>query len=119
MRACGWVGVSGPRGRGAGAGGRRAHAHEEQRRGDPWARGGPHTRVNPASDAPHPMHTAPRAHMSKGGKLASYKGGDIEPAATMLETPCDVLIPAAIGGVITGAWGLRRPCPSSACPGAL
>lgn len=43
-----------------------------------------------------------RAHMAKGAKLADFPGGEKVPANTLLYTPCDVLIPAAIGGVITG-----------------
>eukprot|EP00967_Tisochrysis_lutea_P155219 scaffold310175_cov19-Tisochrysis_lutea.AAC.1 len=42
-----------------------------------------------------------RAHMSKGSKLADFPEADKAPANTLLETPCDVLIPAALGGVIT------------------
>lgn len=43
--------------------------------------------------------------MGKGRKLAEFPGGEAVPAAGVLELPCDVLIPAAIGGVINGGLG--------------
>ncbi|KAF5834407.1 glutamate dehydrogenase [Dunaliella salina] len=51
-----------------------------------------------------------RAHMSKGSKLAEFPEGAKAPANTLLETPCDVLIPAALGGVITAENAGRLQC---------
>ena len=36
-----------------------------------------------------------------GAKLSEFPGGTAMDASEILYTPCDVLIPAAIGGVIT------------------
>ncbi len=47
-----------------------------------------------------------RAHMAKGQKLADFSEGTRVSADTLLEMPCDVLIPAAIGGVITSELSL-------------
>lgn len=38
-----------------------------------------------------------------GGRLAGFAGGDAMPAGALLSTDCDVLVPAALGGVITAA----------------
>ncbi|MFM7184676.1 MAG: Glu/Leu/Phe/Val family dehydrogenase [Planctomycetota bacterium] len=38
-----------------------------------------------------------------GGRLAGFAGGDALPAGGLLATDCDVLVPAALGGVITAA----------------
>jgi len=38
-----------------------------------------------------------------GGRLTGFSGGDTIAAADLLSTDCDVLIPAALGGVITTA----------------
>jgi glutamate dehydrogenase (NAD(P)+) len=40
---------------------------------------------------------------SNGGGLAGFTGGDVIAAADLLAIDCDVLIPAALGGVITAA----------------
>jgi glutamate dehydrogenase/leucine dehydrogenase len=42
--------------------------------------------------------------MSKGEVLTEFSEGTVIPTESLLEIPCDVLIPAAIGGVITGAF---------------
>lgn len=38
-----------------------------------------------------------------GNQLVDFGGGGKIPAGDLLSVPCDVLMPAAIGGVITGA----------------
>jgi glutamate dehydrogenase (NAD(P)+) len=40
-------------------------------------------------------------HVSKNDSVLGFEGGDDIDGSTILETPCDILIPAAIGGVIT------------------
>lgn len=40
--------------------------------------------------------------MAQGNPLSKFTEGVSMPPAGLLEIPCDVLIPAAIGGVITG-----------------
>ena len=42
-----------------------------------------------------------RKHISDGHSLASFPDGKAADKDTILEVPCDVLIPAALGGVIT------------------
>ncbi|KAL4443499.1 hypothetical protein ABPG75_011236 [Micractinium tetrahymenae] len=42
-------------------------------------------------------------HVTAGESLASFPGGSEVPKERILAVPCDVLIPAAIGGVITEA----------------
>lgn len=42
-----------------------------------------------------------RAHLAANHSLASFPGGVVMPPENLLSVPCDVLIPAAIGGVIT------------------
>ncbi len=50
------------------------------------------------------------AHVAAKGDLRGFSGADpIDPAA-MLELPCDVLIPAAVSGVITGENAGRLQC---------
>jgi len=46
-----------------------------------------------------------------GGRLAGFAGGDAMSAAELLAADCDVLVPAALGGVITGenADAIRAP----------
>lgn len=44
-----------------------------------------------------------RAHVASGKLLQEFPGGTSIPKDTVLNVPCDVLIPAAIGGVITEA----------------
>jgi glutamate dehydrogenase (NAD(P)+) len=48
---------------------------------------------------------------SHAGRLAGFPGGDAITAAELLAADCDVLIPAALGGVITAgnAAGIRAP----------
>ncbi|KAK9835361.1 hypothetical protein WJX81_004700 [Elliptochloris bilobata] len=41
-----------------------------------------------------------RRHLAAGGKLADFPGGQAIDKDTILAHPCDVLIPAAIGGVL-------------------
>jgi len=45
--------------------------------------------------------TALRAHAATGRPLSEFTGGSSIPKDSILTVPCDVLIPAAIGGVIT------------------
>lgn len=42
-----------------------------------------------------------RAHVAAGGRLEDFSGGTAFPKADILTVPCDVLVPAAIGGVLT------------------
>jgi glutamate dehydrogenase (NAD(P)+) len=42
-----------------------------------------------------------REHLAAKHSLASFTGGVVLPKENILSVPCDVLIPAAIGGVIT------------------
>ncbi|GBG00463.1 glutamate dehydrogenase, partial [Raphidocelis subcapitata] len=42
-----------------------------------------------------------RAHIAAGGKLVDFTGAGRMPAGELLTVPCDVLMPAAIGGVLT------------------
>ena len=46
-----------------------------------------------------------------GGRLAGFPGGDVITAAELLAADCDVLIPAALGGVLTtaNAASVRAP----------
>lgn len=46
--------------------------------------------------------------MAAGKRLVDFPEATPFPAADILTQPCDVLIPAAIGGVITGAR--LQPC---------
>jgi glutamate dehydrogenase (NAD(P)+) len=41
-----------------------------------------------------------RAHVAGGGALADFPGGTAFPPGDILTVPCDVLVPAAIGGVL-------------------
>lgn len=41
-----------------------------------------------------------RAHVASGGKLADFAGGAAIDKSEILKVDCDVLVPAAIGGVI-------------------
>lgn len=41
-----------------------------------------------------------RAHVAAGGKLADFAGGAAIDKSDILKVDCDVLVPAAIGGVI-------------------
>jgi len=52
-----------------------------------------------------------RAHVAQpGAKLSEFSGGTAMDASKILYTPCDVLIPAAIGGVITEENASRLQC---------
>lgn len=51
-----------------------------------------------SKDAYHPPRPLPSP---PDASLASYSGGVVLPKENILTVPCDVLIPAAIGGVIT------------------
>ena len=48
-----------------------------------------------------------RAHVAAGGALADFPGGASFPPGEILATPCDVLVPAAIGGVLGEAEAER------------
>ena len=48
-----------------------------------------------------------RAHVAAGGALADFAGGTAFPPGDILATPCDVLVPAAIGGVLGEAEAER------------
>jgi glutamate dehydrogenase (NAD(P)+) len=52
-----------------------------------------------------------RHAQANGGRLDGYKGGDALTNAELLATECDVLIPAALGGVLTkaNAAAVRAP----------
>ena len=52
-----------------------------------------------------------RHAQANGGRLDGYKGGDALTNAELLATECDVLIPAALGGVLTkaNAASVRAP----------
>jgi glutamate dehydrogenase (NAD(P)+) len=41
------------------------------------------------------------AHLRSGGKLATFSGGEVMPGDEVLTYDCDVLVPAALGHVIT------------------
>jgi glutamate dehydrogenase (NAD(P)+) len=41
-------------------------------------------------------------HLRAGGHIEEFEGGEAIPASEFLGTPCDVLIPAALGGMIHG-----------------
>jgi glutamate dehydrogenase/leucine dehydrogenase len=50
-------------------------------------------------------------HMARGGTLTDYEGGGpILSGPNFLTLPCDVLIPAALGGVINAKVAERLQC---------
>eukprot|EP00879_Flechtneria_rotunda_P003623 GHRR01003860.1.p1 GENE.GHRR01003860.1~~GHRR01003860.1.p1 ORF type:complete len:417 (+),score=105.87 GHRR01003860.1:112-1362(+) len=50
-------------------------------------------------------------HMAKGGTLQSFKGGEAIPTGPdFLTIPCDILVPAALGGVINADVAHRLQC---------
>ena len=49
-------------------------------------------------------------HLSKNKTLAGFSGGDVISNEDLLELPCDILIPAALGGVITKKNAPRLQC---------
>lgn len=51
-----------------------------------------------------------RAHAAAGGRLEDFPGGAALPKTDILNVPCDVLVPAAIGGVLTEATAQRVDC---------
>lgn len=51
-----------------------------------------------------------RAHAATGQPLSLFSEGTAIPKDTILNTPCDVLIPAAIGGVITAENAGQLQC---------
>jgi hypothetical protein len=54
---------------------------------------------------------SPAGHMARGGTLTEYEGGGpILGGPNFLTLPCDVLIPAALGGVITAKVAERLQC---------
>jgi glutamate dehydrogenase (NAD(P)+) len=50
------------------------------------------------------------AHVSKTGRVVGFSGGEPVSNSALLETKCDVLIPAALGGVITKSNASRINC---------
>lgn len=48
----------------------------------------------------HQINPNPNPHTALARSLASFSGGVVMPTDQLLSVPCDVLIPAAIGGVI-------------------
>lgn len=71
----------------------------------------PPTQKPAASSQPPPSSPRASAHLilhplPPGNQLVDFPNADKLPAAELLAVPCDVLMPAAIGGVITGE--LRR-----------
>lgn len=68
--------------------------------------GGIVTTVSDATGAVHNPHgldiVALRKHYAGAWKLAEFSGGEPIPPEDVLTMPCDVLVPAAIGGVIDG-----------------
>jgi glutamate dehydrogenase (NAD(P)+) len=64
--------------------------------------------VTTVSDASGALHNptgldivALRRHVAEGYKLTEFKGGQAMVPEDVLAMPCDILVPAAIGGVIT------------------
>lgn len=51
-----------------------------------------------------------RAHVAGGGRLEDFPGGAAMDKADILTVPCDVLVPAAIGGVLTDATAPKADC---------
>jgi glutamate dehydrogenase (NAD(P)+) len=51
-----------------------------------------------------------RAHAATGRPLGEFEGGEAFPVGDLLKTKCDVLIPAAIGGVIDAAVAKQLDC---------
>ena len=51
-----------------------------------------------------------RAHVASGGRLEDFPGGAPFPKADILTVPCDVLVPAAIGGVLTEETAQKVDC---------
>jgi len=50
-------------------------------------------------------------HMARGGSLTDFEGGGpIFSGPNFLTIPCDVLVPAALGGVITGRLAQKLQC---------
>lgn len=50
------------------------------------------------------------AHRADGGALAEFPGAEPIPGPELLSVPCDVLIPAALGGMIHGGNAERIDC---------
>ncbi|KAL6745631.1 glutamate dehydrogenase [Haematococcus lacustris] len=74
-------------------------------------------KVVAVSDVTGAMHNekgldikALRAHMASGKRLVDFTEGSAALAKDILATPCDVLVPAAIGGVITEANAGQLAC---------
>jgi hypothetical protein len=56
-------------------------------------------------------NAASAGHMARGGSLTDYEGGGpIFSGTNFLTIPCDVLVPAALGGVITHDVAQRLQC---------
>lgn len=53
---------------------------------------------------------AMKEHISAGNPLNDFSGGSSMPAESILEVPCDILIPAAIGGVVTAENAGKLHC---------
>lgn len=54
--------------------------------------------------------TALREHLSKGQTLNSFPGGKAMPKEDVFNVPCDVLVPAALGGVIDEKLAPKLQC---------
>ncbi len=62
--------------------------------------------VNPKGISLEALH----AHLEHARTLAGFKGGDLVPAANVLTIPCDILIPAATGHVISAQNAPKVRC---------
>jgi len=51
-----------------------------------------------------------RAHVDNGSRLGEFRGGSSINNKDILEVPCDILVPAAIGGVINESNAHRLNC---------
>src|SRR5947207_13258142 len=50
------------------------------------------------------------AHIRKGGKITGFEGGEVIAADDLVAVPCDVFIPAALGGMIHEGNADRMQC---------
>lgn len=51
-----------------------------------------------------------RKHSENGNRLDCFQKGDALPVQDVLTYPCDILIPAALGGVIDGTTAAKLDC---------
>jgi glutamate dehydrogenase (NAD(P)+) len=49
-------------------------------------------------------------HLAAGGRITGFEGGEPMPADDLVEVPCDVFIPAALGGMIHEGNADRMQC---------